>query len=142
MAARSYDLNFDGYWRPPNISGLPDSSGIYCVYACTHNVQRKTVSIRKLLYVGEAANVSERVPGHERWQDWELELQHGEELCFSVALISPESDRQRTEAAMIHHHKPPCNVEYAVSFPYDQTTISTSGKNAKLDGKFTVYRTP
>lgn len=142
MAAKSYALNFDGYWRTPNISGLPPSSGIYCVYACTHNVQEKTVSIRKLLYIGEAANVKDRVPGHERWQDWEQELRQGEELCFSAALIAPESDRRRAEAAMIHHHKPPCNVEYVDSFPYDQTTISTSGKNAELDSQFTVYRTP
>lgn len=111
------------------------------MYACTHNVQEKTVSIRKLLYVGEAANVKERVSGHEQWQDWERELLRGAVLCFSAAPITPESDRQRAEAAMIHHHKPPCNVEYLDSFPYDQTTISTSGKNAELDGQFTVYRT-
>ena len=91
MAAKSYTLNFDGYWRAPNVSGLPASSGIYCVYACTHNVQKKTVSIRKLLYIGEAANMKERVPGHERWQDWEHELLRGEELCFSAALIAPDS---------------------------------------------------
>jgi excinuclease UvrABC nuclease subunit len=142
MAAKSYALNFDGYWRAPNISKLPASSGIYCVYACTHNVQEKTVSIRLLLYICEAENVKERVPNHERWEDWEQELLRGEVLCFNAALIAPEPDRQRAEAAMIHHHKPPCNVEYVDSFPFDQTTISTSGKNAKLDSQFTVYRTP
>jgi excinuclease UvrABC nuclease subunit len=111
------------------------------VYACTHNVQEKTVSIRKLLYVGEAANVKERVAGHDRRQDWKRELQRGG-LCFNAALIYPESDRQRAEAAVIHHHKPSCNVEYVDSFPFDQTTITTSGKNAELDGQFTVYTTP
>ena len=109
------------------------------MYACTYNPQEKTVSIRKLVYIGEAANVNERVSAHERWQDWERELKRGEELRFNAALISPDSDRQRAEAAMIHHHKPPCNVEYVDSFPHEQTTISTSGKNAELDGHFTVY---
>ncbi len=43
---------------------------------------------------------------------------------------------------MIHHHKPPCNVEYVNAFPFDTTTVSTIGKNVKLDGYFTVYTTP
>ncbi|MBI1788113.1 MAG: GIY-YIG nuclease family protein [Acidobacteria bacterium] len=142
MAAKTYTLNFDGYWRAPNISGLPANSGIYCAYTCRHNRQENTVSIRKLLYIGEAANVRDRVSGHERWEDWKRHLLPGEELCFNAALIAPDSDRQRAEAAMIFHHKPPCNVEYVHVFPYDQTTISTSGRNALLDGYFTVYPTP
>ena len=141
MAVKSYSLTFDGYWRAPKPGGPPAESGIYCVYACTHDTRMNTVSLRKLLYIGEAANVRERVRGHERWQDWEQELQYGEVLCFSAALIAPESDRQRAEAAMIHHHKPPCNVEYVRSFPYEQTTVSTSGRNAELDSNFTVYTT-
>ncbi len=142
MVAKTYSLNFDGYWRAPNVSGLPASSGIYCVYACTHNRQENTVSIRKLLYVGEAADIRGRVSSHERWQDWEDKLLPGEELCFNAALIYPESDRQRAEAAMIYHHKPPCNVEFLNSFPYDQTTTSTSGRNVLLDVNFTVYTSP
>jgi len=142
MAAKTYTLNFDGYWRAPNISGLPAKSGIYCVYTCVHNVMEKTVTIRRLLYIGEADHIQSRVAGHERWRDWERELKAGEELCFNAVLISPASDRQRAEAAMIHHHKPPCNVEYVNSFPFDTTTISTSGENTLLDRCFTVYTTP
>ena len=141
MAAKSYSLNFNGYWRAPNASGLPARSGVYCVYACTYDPRMKTVSPRRLLYIGEAANVRERVSGHERWRDWERELQYGEVLCFSAAPIAPQSDRQRAEAAMIRHHKPPCNSEFVHSFPYEQTTISTSGRNAQLDTYFTVYTT-
>ena len=79
---------------------------------------------------------------HERWPDWQRELLWGEVLCFSTALIGPAADRERAEAAMIYEHKPPCNKEYVHSFPYDQTTISTSGQNALLKAHFTVYRTP
>jgi hypothetical protein len=142
MAAKSYSLDFDGYWRAPNIGGLPGKSGVYCVYACVHNVSEKTVTIRRLLYIGEAENIQARVAGHERWKDWERELKVGEELCFNAALISPAADRQRAEAAMIHHHKPPCNVEYVHTFPFDTTTVTTSGKNAKLDSYFAVHTTP
>lgn len=136
--ARSYALFFDGYHL--GAAGLPAKSGIYCVYACTHDSGTNTVSIRKLLYIGESANVRNRVDGHERRQVWERELQRDEVLCFSTALITPESDRRRAEAAMIYRHKPPCNVEYVHSFPYEQTTISTSGQNAQLHQHFTVYK--
>ena len=142
MAAKSYILNFDGYWRAPNAGGLPADSGVYCVYAGTHKTQENTVSLRQLLYIGEAANVRDRVVGHERWHDWERKLQPGEVLCFSAALIGPKTDRQRAEAAMIYKHKPPLNVEYVNSFPYEQTTISTKGQNALLHSHFTVYTTP
>lgn len=137
--AKSYSLFFDGYYLGGG--GLPAKSGIYCVYACTNDATGNRVSIRKLLYIGESADVRERVSGHERRRDWERELQYGEVLCFSAALIAPRSDRQRAEAATIHHHKPPCNKEYVHSFPYEQTTISTSGRNADLDTNFTVSTT-
>ena len=142
MAAKSYSLDYDGYWRAPNISGLPANSGVYCVYACVHNVSANTVTLHRLLYIGEAGNVRNRIANHERWDDWVRELKAGEELCFNAALISPAADRERAEAAIIHHHKPPCNVEYVNAFPFDATTVSTSGKNAKLDGHFTVHTTP
>ena len=142
MAARRYSLSFDGYWRAPNAGRLPAKAGIYCVYAGTHDIRGNTVSLRKLLYIGEAANVRDRVGHHERRPDWARELHLGEVLCFNSALIAPATDRQRAEAAMIYEHKPPCNTEYVDSFPYDQTTISTSGRNALLREHFTVYRTP
>ena len=138
MAAKSYTLEFDGYWRESKIASLPARSGIYCVYACTYNAYRDTISIRKLLYIGESENIRERVRGHERWDAWRSKLQHGEELCFNAALIRPESDRERAEAAMIYEHKPPCNVEYVNHFPFDTTSIQTTGKNCLLKARFTV----
>lgn len=132
---------FNGYWRAPNIGGLPTASGIYCAYAGTSNAQAGTVSIRKLLYIGEADNVRDRIAAHERWSDWERQLLWGEELCFNAALIAPAWDRQRAEAAMIHHHKPTCNVEYLHRFPFEETTVLTSGRNVLLESIFTVNPT-
>jgi hypothetical protein len=60
-------------------------------------------------------------------------------LIFSAALIL--TGRERAEAAMIHHHKPPANTEYVNSFPYDTTTVSTSGQIVLLSPLFTVHRT-
>ncbi|EAY56139.1 MAG: protein of unknown function [Leptospirillum rubarum] len=141
MPSGSYELKFDGYWRTPNISAIPGKPGIYCVYACTHNAQEKKVSIRKLLYIGESENVKDRVSGHELKEKWERQLSKGEVLCFNMAEIAPESARQRAEAAVIYHHKPPCNEEYRDSFPYDRTTITISGEKAELKSNFTVERT-
>lgn len=140
MSAKSYRLDFEGYWREPNIGGLPAASGIYGVYAGSFNSIANTVSLRKLIYIGEAEDVRGRVAKHERWSDWRRQLGLGEQICFNAALIAPKSDRERAEAAMINRHKPVCNVEFVNNFPYDTTTISTSGRIALMDSNFTVYR--
>lgn len=137
---KTISLNFDGYWREVNKDSVPSESGIYCVYACTYNQTAKTVSLRELVYIGESDNVHERLSNHEKLPDWKRRLKAGETLCYSVASVE-STDRIRAEAAMIYHHKPPCNTEYKYSFPYSDTTIQTSGKNAKLDTFFTVHQT-
>jgi hypothetical protein len=96
------------------------------------------VSLNRLLYIGEGADLRERVGTHDRGQDWKRQLRTGEVICVNVELISPQADRQRAEAAMIFKHKPPCNTEFADKFPFDTTTITTSGKNALMVGSFTV----
>ena len=130
MADKTFDLDFDGYWPEPNIGGLPKKSGIYGVYACTYDAEDKTVSLKRLIYIGESENVHDRIADHEKWQDWRDELKSGEDICINAALISPSSDRQRAEAAMINKHKPTCNTEYVDSFPFDTTTVNTSGKTS------------
>jgi len=141
MTAKSYSLEFDGYWREPNVSGLPAKSGIYGVYACAYDAVGKTVTLNRLLYIGEAADVRDRVSNHECWPDWRQQLKQGEVLCVNAALISPEVDRQRAEAAMIFKHKPPRNTEYVDNFPFDTTSVVTAGKNALMHASFVVTRT-
>lgn len=141
MVTKSYNLSFEGYWREPKAGGLPPQSGIYCVYGCIHNVSANTVSLKRLIYIGEAENVRDRMASHEKRSQWKRHLGPGEELCVNAALISPQSDRERAEAAMIFKHKPPCNDEYVNGFPFDRTTIRTSGKSAFLSAEFTVQPT-
>lgn len=138
MAGKKYALTFRGYWRAPNAGGLPNKSGIYCVYACTYNEQEKTVTLRELLYIGESVNIRDRVDGHERWEIWKLELQWNEVLCFNAAVIEPRESRLRVEAAMIYEHRPTSNWEFIDSFPYNKTTVITRGRNALLHNRFTA----
>jgi hypothetical protein len=141
MVAKSYTLTFDGYWLEAGIGRLPANSGIYGVYACVHNAAQQTVNLKRLLYIGEAGDVQGRVAGHERLSVWKRQLKQGEVLCFNAALISPETDRQQGEAAMIFKHKPPCNTEYVDSVPFDTTRVTTSGKNALMLSSFIVMCT-
>ena len=139
MTAKSYSLTYDGYWRELKIGSIPAQSGVYSVYACRHNASAGTVTIRKLIYIGESQNVRDRISKHEKWNDWRRHLNAGEVLCFNFAPISV--DRERVEAALINHLKPPENTEYTNTFPYPQTTVRTSGKNTLLSDKFTVHQT-
>jgi len=82
-----------------------------------------------------------RVTNHECWPVWRRQLKQGEVLCVNAALISPDVDRQRAEAAMIFKHKPPCNTEYVDYFPFDTTGVVTAGKNALMQASFVVTRT-
>lgn len=140
MAEQTYELVFDGYWREPAKGGIPDKSGIYCVYSCVHNQAKKTVSLKKLIYIGESADVKSRIANHEKMNDWKGHAKQGEVLCFSFA-PTPSVSRVRCEAALIFKHKPPENTEYTTAFPHDKTTISLSGKTALLKSNFTVQRT-
>jgi excinuclease UvrABC nuclease subunit len=140
MAEKTISITFDGYWRDEKKESIPKESGVYCVYECTHNVQEKTVTIHKLIYVGESDNVNDRIVNHEKYEDWLKHVQRGNELCFSFGGVV-STDRARAEAAIIFKHKPPENDEYVDSFPFDKTTMSLSGQTALLDSSFVVNRT-
>jgi hypothetical protein len=141
LVQKSYALKFDGYWLEAGLGNLLAKSGVYGVYACIYDKVQNTVSLRALIYIGEAASVRERVAGHDKWPTWRGQLKSGEALCFNAALIAGERDRQRAEAAMIFKHKPRCNTTYVDAFPIDATAVSTSGSNALMQSSFTVQRT-
>lgn len=140
MAAMTFNVNFEGYWRERNIGGIPSRLGVYCVYECTYNLEKDTVSIHRIIYMGEAEDVRDRIRNHEKWQAWKRNVRSGNELCFSYCYVESEN-RDRVEAAFIFKHKPPENDEYKDEFPFDTTTIKATGGTALLNTNFTVYRT-
>lgn len=140
MAEETITIEFKGYWRDENKGGLPAESGIYCVYECTHNATKKTVSIQNLVYIGESEDVKSRVANHEKYRDWLKHVRRGNELCFSFGGVAA-TDRPRAEAAMVYKHRPLEADEYVDSFPFDRTAVSLSGKTRLLSTHFTVSRT-
>lgn len=139
MAEQTFNQTFEGYWREPNKSGIHSKSGIYCVYECTHNVQKKTVTIHKLIYIGESENVNMRIANHEKQKDWEKHVRQGNELCYSFSEVDNYS-RVRVEAAFIYRHQPPVNTEYTDNFPFDKTIVKSEGEIALLKDYFVVNR--
>ena len=140
MATKNFKINIQGYLRDINKSGLPSHSGVYFVYAATYKQSNNSVSIKRLIYIGESENVNYRVNNHEKYDEWKKHLLSGEDLYFSTGQVE-EYYRERVEAAYIFEHQPPVNKEYKNSFPFDQTTVVSTGKTSLLNTNFTVYRT-
>jgi hypothetical protein len=140
MAEQSYEIEFEGYWREPNKGNVPSKSGIYCVYGAVHNEAEKNVSLKKLIYIGESGDVKTRLANHEKLEEWKKHLKQGEVLCYSFGAV-PSASRVRCEAALIFHHEPPVNTEYAEAFPHDKTSLTLTGKTALLKTSVVVLRT-
>jgi len=139
MAYHEFTIDFKGYWRETKISNIPSKSGVYCVYECTHNDDRKTVSIHKLIYIGEAGNVNEEIKNRKKWEDWKKHVRPANMLCFNFAYVE-SIHRDRVEAALIYKHKPIENDKYKYNFPFDDTKLEITGQTALLFTKFKVER--
>lgn len=137
---KTISLTFDGYWREVNVVGVPAKSGIYLVYVCKYNEPQGTVTLHKLIYIGEADDVRDRIANHEKWPEWRRHVPKGSEVCFSFAGVT-SPDRERAEAALIYYHKPPCCDEYIDSFPFEDTTVVSTGRCDLLSSPITVRKT-
>jgi len=142
---KTINLNFDGYWREVNKSGIPPRSGVYAVYVCMYIKPKEegakgTVTINKLIYFGEAEDVNDRISKHEKWPEWRKEVPTGSEICFNFAGVT-SPDRERAECALIYYHKPKCNDECKDSFPYEETTVVSTGEHVLIKSPITVQKT-
>lgn len=99
------------------------------------------MTLDKLIYFGEAEDANERVANHNKWDEWRKEVPKGSEICFSFAEVA-SPDRERAECALIYYHQPVCNEKSTEAFPYEETTISSSGRAALIKSPITVKKTP
>jgi hypothetical protein len=139
--AKTINLNFDGYWREINTDSIPRKSGVYAVYVGRYDEQNKTVTFDKLIYFGEAEDANERISNHDKWGEWRKEVPKGSETLFSFAeVVSP--DRERAQCALIYYHQPVCNEKSTEEFPYEETTVVSTGKAALIKSPITMKKTP
>lgn len=108
---QTYKIHIEGYWRDKNKQGVPGYSGIYFVYTSRYNDTNDTLSLIKLLYVGENENVRDGITQNISFAYWRSFLANGEELCFSVAEMA-SAGRTAVRAAIVHELKPPANTEF------------------------------
>src|SRR5271157_2753596 len=126
MSLKEFKIEFNGYWREENKAWLPAESGIYCVYTCAYHPDLKEVTISKLVYVGAAENVNEKIANHEKLAEWQSYLNYAEQLCYTFAAV-PRPERARCVAAIIFTHRPPANSDYLDRFPFERTILSLTG---------------
>lgn len=142
--AKTIALDFDGYWREVNKDGIPDKSGIYGVYVCKYNPpkegKKSSVTLKKLIYIGEAEKVKTRIEDHEKWDEWREEVPEGQQICFNFAGVT-SPDRERAECALIFYHNPDCNEKCKKEFPYEETTVTSKGEHKFIKTPITVQKT-
>lgn len=126
-----YNVTFKGYRRDVNKDGLPSYGGIYMVYCCKYNENEQTVTLKWLIYIGKAINLHDRICNHNRYEDFNRQLQQGEQLCYSYASVSP-NEVDVVENGLIFMQKPNLNDDLKDSFNYPDSEFSIEGACALL----------
>ena len=134
---KAYSLNFEGYWREVNKNGLPSKSGIYLVYRCVYDKISNTVGLRDIIYIGQAENAHDRISNHEKLDEFNAQLQSGEELCYSFAEVLA-SDLNIVENALVFAQKPILNDNLKDNFNYGAVTVKVDGRCACM--KYTDFK--
>jgi hypothetical protein len=137
MVAKEFQINIDGYWHEQNKSELPIKSGIYCVYTCTHDGNQGEVEVSRLIYVGSAKNVNEKIAKAENLSQWQSYLSVSEQLCYTFGAVD-SSFMERCASAIVFIHRPPANDGQANTFPFEPTMIVLSGLTHFLRTTFLV----
>ena len=134
---KTIELKFRGYWRAKNASGIPNESGIFCVYLCTYNSDSDTVTLHKLLDVGQSEKVQDAIYETDLNVHWFKKLDEGQELCFSFAPVHDfdESGRKKIVASLINFHGTGPEIEKLSLLQEnpEQLDLVTKGTNYFLD---------
>lgn len=123
----SYTLNMQGYWLDANRHVMPSITGVYCVYACTYHPEANTVTIRDLLYVGQADDVNLRLAFHNLRETWFSCLRPGETLCYGCAQVDGRS-LDVVEAIMVYCLKPCCNDNLKWRYTHSPQSVFVIGQ--------------
>ncbi len=139
MAEQTFVVNITGYWLDRQRNNMTESAGLFFVYEAKFNDADETVDLLRIIHIGEAANVVEKLNSAELQAAWNAIILPGHELCYATASVDNHY-LVRVAAAYINTHFPPGNREYMESFPFDQTTVISTGKTALLYPVITARR--
>jgi hypothetical protein len=141
MAELTFRIRIEGFWRVQDRLSIPPDPGILFVYETSRLDDTDSIFIDRLIYIDESEDLRTETINHELYRDWLRFIREGYELSFSIGRIMHQH-RMRIKRAYIHRHRPPMNHDLANSFPFDSTTIISTGMHALLSPHFTVHRTP
>lgn len=133
---KQYNINFNGYRRDDKKQTLPHYSGIYMVYRCVYHKESDRVTLKEIIYIGQAEDLNERINNHEKSKKFQEKCKDGEELCYAYANVSLD-DLDIVENALIFAQKPPLNSELVDSFNHESAGFWIEGKCALL--KYTDF---
>jgi len=136
-----FNLNIEGYWRLKNKKGIPTQPGVFFVYECSYNIDLATVTLIRIIYVGESTNVNRFIDTSESVELWLAFISEGHELCFSTAYLNDLMSRELVMAGYIKNLQPHFNKGFEIPFPYESYQVIASGKTSLLDTDFLVAGT-
>ena len=141
MAELTFKIKIEGFWRVQDRLSIPSDPGVLFVYETSRINATDSIFFDRLIYIDESEDLRAETINHELYRDWLRFVREGNELSFSIGKIMNQH-RVRIRRAYIHRHRPPMNQDLANSFPFDSTTIISTGMHALLSPRFTVHRTP
>lgn len=133
---KTYNVNFQGYWRDINKDGIPAESGVYLVYRGKYNSSTDTIGLIEIIYIGQSKNVHDRIADHEKKELFEKQLSDGEELVYAFAPVKPE-ELDIVEQSLIFAQKPVVNDSHKERFEQEDAAFIIDGKCIGL--KYTDY---
>lgn len=123
----TYNLNFRGYWIDDRKGGIPESSGIYLVYKCLYKKDIRKVSLRELIYIGQAKNLHSRINTHDKRELFLQDCSDNETICYAIA-ESPQKDLDIIENALTFVQQPKFNEQKNNVFNYGTTELHLEGR--------------
>lgn len=129
---KRYNINFKGYRRDCNKATLPHDSGIYMVYRCIYDSLTDKVTLKEIIYIGQAEDLCDRLNNHDKRPLFLKACERGEEICYAYANLSMD-DLNIVENALVFAQKPRLNFDLVDSFNYDSAAFLVEGKCALLD---------
>ena len=85
---KTYNVTFKGYRMESDAEGLPEYSGIYIAYRCVYNKVANKVSLKELIYIGQAENIRRRILSHRNTGDLNRSCCENETTCLRANLLT------------------------------------------------------